>query len=252
MTRPVNYTLEWNEEKGNISGTYSDNYYTTKAQVSGSTKDLGRNFTVTFPGESKGVRSLSLLVSNVKDERTQESVPVSIVTRDSKGNPLTTAKASSRFITVDRVAQRQESNECLEGFGELAGFCGVYSGMLTEDQDRRNKCNLLFADAVRLELRSDSSIVLHLGEAGTMVEEPVHEIGRLPSNPRTNMIDVMSRSCRPLPGFNAPGDSCKLLNLRGEFSIRGPNRHFRGNYTIKEEGTNNTCAYGLSMDLQNL
>lgn len=249
---PVNYTLQWNEDKGQIKGVYRDDFFDQTGDVTGREAKGGRNFTVSLPQIKKGVRSINLLLSSVKESKTGTTIPVSVITRDKNGTPLSTTDAPSNFIATKLLAQKQEDTDCIEGFGNLAQYCGTYAGMITEDQDRRNKCNLLFIDAVRLELRPDATLVLHLGEAGTIVQEPVHEIGRLPANPQTNSIDVLSRSCRPLPGVNARGDSCKELNLRGEFSDRGPDRHFRGTYTIKEEGTNNVCIYGLSMDQQNL
>jgi hypothetical protein len=246
----VEYTLQWNEEDGKIKGEYSDNYFIDSAPVAGNQGDLGRNFIVKLPSQKKGVQSITLLVADVKMDKTGTSIPVSVVTRDRRGNPLTTTSTESNFITISTIAQKQESQDCHVNLGALGDFCGPYAGMITEDQDRRNKCNLLYADAVKLELNPDSSLVLRLGTGGNLVEEPIHQIGRLPVNPKSNAIDVMSRSCRALQGVNASSDTCKQLSLRGEFSKRGSDRHFRGTYSIKEEGTNTYCVYTLSMDLE--
>lgn len=248
--KPVHFTLEWSEDDGKISGNYGDDTFIKNVKVVGIEKNIGRTILVTFPDERKGVRSLTLLVSDMKANQTAKTFPISVVARDRKGNPVITTETSATFTALSRVAQNQEETTCQEGFGALAGYCGVYAGLLTEERDRRNRCNLLFVDAVRLELREDQTLVLHLGEAGTIVEEPIHVIGRLPANIGTNSIDVLSRTCRPLPGVNASGDSCKRLNLAGTFSMRGSNKHFQGTYTIREEGTNNVCVYGLSMDHQ--
>jgi hypothetical protein len=246
----INYSLEWNEEDGKIMGLYHDNYFIDSSEVMGEEGDLGRNFTVKLPNERKGVRSITMLISAIKDVRPTSSIPVSVVTRDAKGSPLTTTSAQSFLMTTSlSIAQKQEET-CQEGFGSLSGFCGIYGGMITEEQDRRNKCNLLFADGVKLELSNDSSVTLHLGEPNQLIQIADHEIGRLPANPQTRKVDVMSRSCRPLQGVNAPGDTCKRLNLRGEFSGEGSGRTFRGVYSIHEEGTNNYCAYRLSLDVQ--
>lgn len=250
LSRPIEYSLQWNEQDGKISGVYGDNYFIDNAEVMGNQGDLGRNFIVKLPTQKKGVRSITLLVADVKENKTGTTIPVSIVTRDRKGHPLSTTNTNSNFVTISTIAQKQESQECANTLGALGEFCGMYAGMITEDQDRRNRCNLLFADAVRLELNPDSTLILHLGETIDVVQNPQHVIGRLPANPESNMIDVLSRSCRPLQGVNTRGDSCKNLSLRGEFSQRENNRHFRGTYTIKEEGTNTLCIYTLSMDLQ--
>jgi hypothetical protein len=249
--KAIDYTLRWSENKGKITGDYSDNFFIDSASVKGDQGDMGRNFIVELPSIKSGVKSITLLSSEAKSDRTGTSVPVSIVTRDRRGNPLTTTKGNSNFVTLYSVAQKQEERPCQEGFGALSGYCGIYEGLISEFQDKRNKCNLLFASAVRLELTNDQTLILHLGDVNDLVNIPYHVIGRLPSNPEGTAIDVMSRSCRPLQGVNAPGDACKQLNLTGTFSIEGANRHFAGAYSIKEEGTNNLCQYTLSMDLGN-
>lgn len=249
--KPIEYTLRWSETKGKITGDYSDNFFIDSATVKGSEGDMGRNFIVELPTIKNGVKSITILSAQTMSDRAGTSVPVSIVTRDRRGNPLTTTSANSNFVTLYSVAQKQEEKPCQEGFGALAGYCGIYEGLISEYQDKRNKCNLLFASAVKLELTEDQTLVLHLGEVNDLVNIPYHVIGRLPSNPEGTAIDVMSRSCRPLQGVNARGDACKQLNLTGTFSIEGANRHFAGAYSIKEEGTNNLCQYTLSMDLAN-
>lgn len=248
--KPVNYTLKWSEENGRINGNYTDDYFAKNAGVSGEGSDIGRTFTVKFPAVKGGVKSLTILASVVKGKATATTVPISIVTRDGVGNPLTTSKATANFITTSysSVAQLQEENVCTEGFGVLAGYCGIYAGLLAEEQDRRNRCNLLFSDAVRLELNSDSTVVLHLGEVNALITTPAHSIGRLPVNPQKSSVDLMSRVCGPLSGVNSSSDSCKVLHLRGNFSTVRESKRFTGTYTISEEGTNNICRYSLSMD----
>jgi hypothetical protein len=246
----VTYSLRWSEENGHITGIYSDDYFSRRSEVRGEGGDLGRTFIVAFPQKKDGVRSLTILSSLVKKTDTATSVPISIVSRDEKGNPLTTLKTSANFSTTSyrTVAELQEENRCTEGFGVLAGFCGSYAGMLTEERDRRNRCNLLFADAVRLELTEEGMLILHLGELSEIAETPIHTIGRIPFNPQKNSIDVMTRFCGPLSGLNMSGESCKVLHLSGDFSRNKDNLHFSGNYQITEEGSNNVCLYGLSMD----
>lgn len=247
---PVNYSVKWSEENGRISGVYSDDLFAKSASVSGEGNESGRTFLVRLPEEKGGVKSMMILASIAKSSQTAVSLPVSIITRDKAGNPLTTVKSTSQFSTTDyrSVAQLQEENRCSEGFGVLAGYCGVYAGLLSEEQDRRNRCNLLFSDAVRFELSSDGTMILHLGEENEYVTSPGHSIGRIPFNPQKNSVDVMSRVCGPLIGVNSSSTSCKVIHLSGDFSTRKSIRHFSGTYTISEENTNNNCRYGLSMD----
>lgn len=248
---PVKYSLKWSEENGRIEGVYADNYFAKSAIVSGEGNDMGRTFIVKFPGDKNGVKSITILASLAKTSSTAVALPVSIITRDQLGNPLTTVKSTSQFSTTSyqSVAQLQEENRCGEGFGVLGGYCGTYAGLLAEEQDRRNRCNLLFSDAVRFELAPDSTVILHLGEEeNDFISTPGHSIGRIPYNPQKTSIDVMSRVCGPLSGVNSSSSSCKILHLTGDFSTRRNIRHFKGTYTISEEGTNNVCRYGLSMD----
>lgn len=247
--KPIEYTLRWSEKEGKISGEYSDNFFINTASVKGDQGDLGRNFIVELPAIKDGVKSITFLTSKVKAESTGTTVPISIVTRDRRGNPLTTSKGNTSFVTLYSVAQRQEERPCQEGLGVLGGYCGMYSGLISEVQDRRNRCNLLFADTVKLELQPDAMVVLHIGSADELLNSPVHEVGRVPSNPESPVVDIMSRTCRPLEGVNSSGDTCKELNLRGEFSTVGERKHFKGIYSIKEENTNNLCRYSLSMDI---
>jgi hypothetical protein len=247
VSGPVKYTLRWSESAGVITGEYSDNYFTPNAQVTGTEGENGRTFLISFPVAQKGVKSINLITSDADTKRTGITLPVSIITRDVRGNPLTTAEATTRFTATTMVAQNQEE-ECQENFGALQGFCGIYSGLITEMVDRQNRCNLLMADAINLELRPDAMLRLYLGEVDPNLETPYHEIGRLPANPEGRTIDVMGRVCNSLYGIDSKSDDCKRLNLSGEFSSLGEVTRFRGTYTIYDEGTKNTCRYRLSLD----
>lgn len=248
--RPVAYTLKWSEVKGDIQGSYSDEFFTRSTRVSGEGSDIGRTFIIRLPEERAGVKSITLLSSMANPKQTATAIPISLITRDKLGNPLNTVKLTSNFTASSPVlaAQLQEESRCIEGFGVLAGYCGVYAGTLTEQRDRRNRCNLLFADAVRFELDNDGMAFLHLGEVNELITTPGHSIGRIPVNPQKNSIDLMGRYCGPLAGVNSSSESCKIMHLKGDFSTIRDNRHFSGTYQISEEGTNNVCVYGLSMD----
>lgn len=252
---PINYSLKWNEKDGSIKGIYSDNHFTKEAVVTGEGGTLGRTFNVKFPVSLQGVRTITLLGPMVKEKQTSLPQDVSIITRNERGTPLTTVKSKAQFNAksgdVLVLAQMQEDDdECVKGFGVLANYCGIYNGIISESQDRRNRCNLLFADAVRLELKKDSTVILHLGEVNEFINSPGHSIGKIPTDPQKNNIDVMSRVCGPLSGVNSSSGSCKIIHLTGTFSINRDFRHFEGKYEITEENTNNSCTYTLSMDRQ--
>lgn len=247
INKPVKFTLSWAEEDGQIKGTYSDNYFSRRAEVIGEDGKEGRTFKVVLPEIKRGVRSITILTSDAGVKKDITTIPVSIITRDAKGNPLTNAEVQGNLSQTRMVAQKQEE-ECREGFGALAGYCGIYEGLIAENVDRQNKCNLLFADAVRLELDPAANLTLYMGQIEQIFTTPGHLIGRIPSNPSSNRIDVMSRSCRNLPGIESRNDFCKRLNLVGQFTMIGQRKHFTGTYTVFDEGTKNTCSYTLSMD----
>lgn len=252
VKEPVKFSLRWSEENGDIEGTYSDDHFGRFAEVSGEGSSIGRTFIVTFPSEKKGVRSITLLGPVAQNAKTGTTVLLSVITRDTRGNPLTTTETKTAFNVLSNksVAQAQEESNCTDGFGELAGFCGIYAGLLAEESDRRNRCNLLFADAVRLELSEAGMIYLHLGEVNELINTPGHSIGRIPVNPESNSIDMLTRVCGPLSGVNSSGTSCKRMHLEGDFDVEGNGRQFEGSYTITEEGSNLTCRYSLSMNRQ--
>lgn len=247
--KKVNYTLNWTEDKGDIKGEYYDSFFTTKGIVSGKVGKFGRNFTVTLPIVSSGVKSINLLTSQTASTRAGIQIPVSVVTRGPEGNPLTNISVNSQFMALAGSMQAQEARPCFEGFGELNGFCGNYAGLITEESDNIKKCNLENADAIRLELDDRANVLIHLGLSSEVVVTPTHIVGRIPSDPKSSTIDVMSRSCRPIPGVNFAGDNCKRLNLKGQFTLENKSRrHFKGTYTITDERTNNFCRYSISMD----
>jgi hypothetical protein len=246
----VDFILRWSEENGNISGSYQDNYFTQPGKVTGNERASGRIFEVLFPEKKNEIKSLIILTSVARHPATAMVVPLGIVTRDQNGNLLSMTKSTAEMVITSfrSLAQLQEEGPCLDGFGALGGYCGVYAGVLAEEQDRRNRCNLLFSDAIRLELTQEGMLILHLGEVNDFITSASHTIGRLPVNPQKSSIDLMSRICAPLTGVNSSSSSCKILHLKGIFSQIKDLRHFRGEYTIHEEGTNNLCRYSLSMD----
>lgn len=246
----IEFTLKWKEKDGKAEGSYSDNYYTDAAIVKGISGELGRIFVVTFPKEIKGVRTISFLGSDVTNQGGTKFLPLSIVLRDDNGKPVSTKSIQAAFTGVreTKLAQRQEDDKCQDGFGALAGYCGLYLGMLSEESDTKGRCNLLTFNNTRLVLDENAEIGLTLGESSAVVTPPIHRIGRAFTDTETTRVDLLSRQCRALPGTTFLGDDCKRLHLTGLFSARNGIKHFAGDYTILNEKTNESCRYNLSMD----
>jgi hypothetical protein len=250
VQKPISFTLTWKEDaEGRVKGTYRDDFYSKSALVSGFTTQAGRNLTVLFPSPIKGVKTISLLSSkgDIKDIST--TIPLSIITRDAHGTPLTTVSTRAQFSSGNHLAQKQEAN-CTEGMGNLEGFCGIYSGMVSEDKDAKNKCDLIGSDTLNLQLTDDGSVAFLFGPQSEIILQPRHEIGRIPANPDSNSIDVLSRHCQRLERIMFPSDNCKRVHLSGSFIIERNRKHFKGSYTITDEKWNQSCKYGLSMDMQ--
>ncbi len=247
-TNAVKFSLKWSEVNNLIRGEYVDNHFAEKKiEAVGSVNNLGRLFTVDFPQERAGVKSLSVLTSHKKINDTATNVPISVITKDSEGNPVSTEGVAASLLAPELVAQRQEES-CDEGLGEIAGFCGVYGGVISEESDTSNACQLMTRPSISLELNSEGTFLLHLDRLSEIVETPNHIIGRIRANPESTLVDVLSRSCRPLFGINFPGDNCKRLNLRGSFTTEGDNNRFEGTYTIVDETTDRRCQYRLSVE----
>lgn len=243
------FTLKWTEKDGKALGTFSDNLYAESAVARGISGDLGRLFIVTFPEEINGVRTITFLGSDLKGDKGSALIPLTIVLRDDTGKPISSAiiEANLTGMTNVQIAQRQEE-KCHDGFGALAGYCGVYSGMLVEEADSRNKCSLLNFNNSRFVLDENAEVGLSLGEISGIVNPPIHRIGRVFTDTDSTSVDLLSRNCKSLPGTNFNGDDCKRLHIHGVFSSTSKVKHFMGKYTITDEKTNEFCRYGLSMD----
>lgn len=253
-TIPVEFTLKWIEENGKISGDYEDNNYAKYAKVTGTSDRSGRQFKVTLPEANKGVLTISFVTSNMKPNKTGLEFPVAVITRDENGNPLTTRSLKAIYTTVsekprDLIVQKEEARpHCAERMGELTGFCGSYEGLIAEEVDATDSCNLLLADDFGLELDSERNLRLYLSSSDPLLNPPTHMLRRLPPNPKQG-IDVTIRSCGTLAAvsFSKKAMSCITLNLIGSFSIYRGNKVFVGTYTIADEKTKNFCRYGLSL-----
>ena len=243
------FTLKWTEKEGKAMGTFSDNLYADSAVARGISGDLGRIFVVTFPEEINGVRTITFLGSDLKGDKGSVLVPVTVVLRDDTGKPVSSAIIEANLTGMNdiQVAQRQEE-KCHVGFGALSGYCGVYSGMLVEELDPKNKCNLLSFNTYRFVLDENAEIGLSLGEMSAIVNPPIHRIGRVFTDIDSTSIDLLSRNCKPLAGISFAGEDCKRLHLFGVFSSTLKVKQFVGKYSITDEKTNESCRYSISMD----
>jgi hypothetical protein len=245
----ISFSLNWYERNGIVKGLYVDNYFSVGEVLSGEDNPEGAHLFVTFPKEKLGTKSLVFFLPHPLNSKNLQN-PVSLITRDQQGNVENViALQDLKLINSSNAGiQLQEEDECSKGFGELSGHCGVYAGLVSEEEDRRNICNLLFAQAVRLELTLEGTLYLHLGEVNELVSGPGHLIGRIPFNPQKKSLDVMSRICEQMIGVKSSTDSCKIVHLKGVFSTELENKIFKGTYRISEEGTNNHCLYKLSLE----
>ncbi len=250
---PVKFNLSWVEKEGRVTGFYSDNRFTDRTVVNGFASDNGRTFEIILPQVDGGVKSFSMLTSSAGASETGKEIPLQIVTRDLKGNPLSTAKFNAQFVEItsgdqNSQAQTQEAKPCSDGFGEMSGYCGRYGGMLTEEFDSGRVCDFLTQKNIRLEVDNDANVIFHTEQPQDRHATQDHLIGRIPSDASSRTVDLMSRHCRPLPGTNFPGDDCKRINLIGTFTNRNGNLHFNGTYSIIDEKNDRSCRYSMTMD----
>lgn len=248
---PVSFNLRWVEKEGDITGFYSDDRFTKRAAVTGVATDNGRTFEIILPQTNGGLKSFSLLTSSVTAADTGKQIPLQLVTRDGKGTPLTTAKFQAQFTEItpkEEGRQAQEARPCSDGFGEIAGYCGKYGGMVTEEFDSGRLCDFLTTKNVRLEIDNEANVIFHTEQPDDRHSSQDHLIGRIPSDSPSRSVDIMSRHCRPLPGTNFPGDDCKRINLIGTFTKRNGNPHFTGTYSIIDEKNDRSCRYSMTFD----
>lgn len=247
---PVNFNVRWVEKNGQLTGFYSDDRFAERAAVDGMVTDNGRMFEVVLPRETGGVKTLSFLTSSAGKESSGKSIPLQLVTRDMTGNPLTTAKFNAQFVEVisPETKQAQEARPCSEGFGEMAGYCGRYGGMVSELQDAGRMCDFMSSKDLRLEVDNEANIIFHTSQPDDRHVTQDHLVGRIPSETPTRSVDIMSRHCRPLPGTTFPGDDCKRINLVGTFTSQNGTPHFSGTYTIIDEKNDKSCRYSMTLD----
>lgn len=246
---PVQFSMKWSETEGIARGSYRDDVHGTSELLKGITSEHGKIFLVTFNKPKTGVRSLLIVAPEEKELEKSKTIPVSVVTRDSEGTPILTVSTEAKLTQISpEIAQAQEVDPCQEGFGALAGVCGIYAGTISEESDSRKLCSLNTEKNLRLGITENASVVLLLGPESEIVEVPAHNLGRLPAESASNRVSVLNRQCRPLVGTKFSNDSCKILDLSGEFTNRAGTMHFMGSYTIIDEKNKNLCRYRLSFD----
>jgi hypothetical protein len=249
VSKIVTFSLNWFERNGIVKGLYADNFFSGSEIVAGEDNPEGSHLIVIFPKEKFGTKSLVFFLPHPLNSKNLQR-PIALVMRDQVGHVKNYISINDSKLSSPSKSeiQLQEEDECSRGFGELSGLCGVYAGLVSEEEDRRNICNLLFADPVRLELTIEGTLFLHFGEVNEIISSPGHLIGRIPFNPQKKSIDVMNRICEQMIGVKSSTDICKIVHLKGVFSTELGNRIFKGSYRITEEGTNNTCLYKLSLE----
>lgn len=251
---PVNFNVRWVEKDGQVTGFYSDDRFAERATVNGMVTDNGRMFEAVLPRENGGVKTLSFLTSSAGAESSGKSIPLQLVARDMTGNPLSTAKFNADFIQVispdtnSRTAQAEEERPCSDGFGEMAGYCGKYGGMISELKDDNKLCDFMGSKDLRVEVDNEANIIFHTAQPDDRHMSQDHLVGRIPSSTPTRSVDIMSRHCRPLPGTTFPGDDCKTVNLVGTFTNQSGTPHFTGTYTITDEKNDRSCQYSMTLD----
>ena len=104
------FTLRWTEKDGKAIGTFSDQVYADSAVARGISGELGRIFLVTFPEEINGVRTITILGSDLKGDKGSALIPITIVLRDDTGKPIssTIVEANLTGLKLAQVAQKQE------------------------------------------------------------------------------------------------------------------------------------------------
>jgi hypothetical protein len=252
---PIEFVLTWSEDEGRVvNGRYSDDFFTQGAIVTGSANHLGRNFLVRFPANIQGVRTISIIAPQ-KQPDDSTIIPVTIVSKDGIGTPLSTSNVSAEITMPQRTeqpvapvqAEEEAVEECIVGFGVLAGFCGIYRGALAEEIDPMKQCNLQDNDDIRLELDLARNLKIYFRDEDSEKPHFSFHIGKVPHNPENRSIEVRRQLCGAVPDTRFPEYSCKTLNLSGTFSAGVTELNFIGTLSVFDETTLNMCKYSIYM-----
>jgi hypothetical protein len=240
----VNFNISWNEVNGQIQGVYSDNYFVSSTEVTGSTLLQGKSFLVNFPIVTNGVRSIAMMAVGSGPG----NVPVTVTLRDTFGNPASYHNVNAIITRPATAVDEDPVENCSVGFGDLTGYCGIYGGSINEVSDIYSRCRTIASTFTRLELATTLDVNLHLGYRDSLVGLPSHSLGSLPLSPITSEISITNRNCGPLPGTTFPGDGCQVLTLTGTFDEIIDTNQFSGTYVITDEVSNQSCTFNLTLE----
>lgn len=243
---PVNFTIEWNERGNMIEGTYSDNYFSTSTPVTGTSENYGRTLNITFPTVTQGIRSISMTTSQTG--LWNNSVPLTVTTRNAAGVPVDNASTTAAMTSQPINPQAAAGGSCMLGFGTLSGYCGLYSGTVTENSDPANRCNLIGPGSTRLEMSLDGQLSLYFNFQTSTQGLPAHRLGPIPNSPLTNTMNRISRNCGSLTQTAFSSANCQTITLNGTFLDLGGTRNFTGTYTIMDEANKESCTYSMNLN----
>jgi hypothetical protein len=256
---PTRFTLRWNEVNDQITGTYIDNHYSPiEVGVAGLGLPAGRNFNIVLPDLARGARSIDiqLLAAGI----VTGTVSATYTLRDSAGLTIDffnvpVQVTTDETFTEGEIAADPTQLSCVVGMGALTGFCGTYTGTITQAVDGSNRCRHFINSSSRLELTTTGDFMLHIRPPfGAVIpaipldDNYTHVIGSLSGmGPLTTTVEIVGRNCGSLVGTAFPIEGCQTLTLSGNFSDVAEQFRFNGTYTMAEESSGEYCSYTMRL-----
>ena len=222
-SQEVRFTLLWNEKDNAISGHYRDDMFSNGSAVSGTTGPGGKVFSTSFSRRMQNV--VKLIFTSIAEKVDGGTIPLMVFMKDHVDMTVD-QNATSAAIQV-RADFVDESESCVNGFGEVRGYCGLYKGGITEIMDGGNYCNLPDY-GFRMELSSGARVNLYFYYSDTTVGIPTHSLGAFEVVPLAPAISMQERHCGKLVGTNFPTTGCQSLRLSGNFSKLNNKNRFSG------------------------
>jgi hypothetical protein len=177
----------------------------------------------------------------------QKPLNIRVIGYDAKDRPIMSGVLKLDNNLAKKIAQKQEES-CIEGMGELRGFCGPYQGLITEEEDQASKCDLI-KTGVSLVLDTNGTVMLFSGgPPNRLVLNTPFFSSRINYEPQNASVELSSRTCKQIIGTKFPDDNCKRQRLSGAFNYFNRSRHFSGFYLVMDERTGQSCRYRLSFD----
>lgn len=239
----VRFTLLWNEKDSAITGHYRDDLFTNGSPVVGTSGTTGKVFNTSFAKATQNVVKLSLTCVAPKVEG--GTIPLMVFMKD-RVDMTVDQYTTSGAVTV-RTDYVPETQACVNGFGEVKGYCGMYKGSLTEIMDAGNFCSLTDY-GFRMELSDEARVNLYFYYSDTTIGIPAHSLGALETVPLAPSISMNEKHCGNLVGTNFPGSSCQTLRLSGSFTKLNDKKRFNGTYSIQDDETKESCSYSLILE----